>query len=59
LFIPILSLEDTITNNNRQPTLNFIMDNTNASVTDSNMDFDASQLASVSYVKNIPNLLTV
>jgi len=26
------------------------MDNTNASVTDSNMDFDASQLASVSYL---------
>lgn len=35
------------------------MENANSNVTDVNMDFDASQLASVSCVTNILNLLTV
>lgn len=35
------------------------MENANANVTDNNMDFDASQLASVSFVTNIFNLLSV
>jgi len=35
------------------------MDNVNTNVTDNNMDFDASQLASVSFELNIFNLLSV
>lgn len=35
------------------------MENANTSMTDNNMDFDASQLASVSSISNINKIITL